>query len=264
MSDEQETQQSNESTDTEVQSTIANDTGEQNEVEQKDSTQRPEWLDPKFETPEQLQTSYKQLETKFHTRRDEIKAELVEEINEEASKEVPVSPGDYKLEIQDEEGNQVAIPDDDQMLGWFRGKAHDMALSQDEFSDFISEYLTQQAQSGPDWNVEAEALGEHADRRLERIDAWANNVFNEEEYNTFAEIPASANMVKFFEGIMELNGQPKFHMTSTTEFQEAVTREDLQAAQRDPKYWQNGGDPVHIAKVRAMSAQLAKQREKAS
>ena len=147
------------------------------------------------------------------------------------------------------------------MLGWFREKAHGMALTQDEFSDFVSEYLTQQAQSGPDWNVESEALGEHADRRLERVDAWANSVFTEEEYNVFAGIPASAGMVKLFEGIMELNGQPKFNMTSTTEFQETVTREDLMAAQRDPKYWQNGGDPAHVAKVRAMSAQIAKQKQ---
>ena len=80
MANEQEVvTESNESQDqqegVEVQS--AKDSGEQNEVEQKDSTERPEWLDPKFETPQQLQTSYKQLETKFHTRRDEIKEELI-------------------------------------------------------------------------------------------------------------------------------------------------------------------------------------------
>ena len=264
MSNEQEVvTESNESQSeqegVEVQS--AKDSGEQNEVEQKDSTERPEWLDPKFETPQQLQTSYKQLETKFHTRRDEIKAELVDEINEEASKDVPVSPADYQIAIKDEDGNDVPIPEDDHMLNWFRGKAHDMALTQDEFGDFITEYLSEQATSGPDWNVESEALGEHADRRLERVDAWANNVFTEEEYKVFADIPASAGMVKLFEGIMELNGQPKFNMTSTTEFQETVTREDLMAAQRDPKYWQNGGDPAHVAKVRAMSAQLAKQKQ---
>jgi len=264
MSNEQEViTESNESQDqqegVEVQS--AKDSGEQNEVEQKDSTDRPEWLDPKFETPEQLQTSYKQLETKFHTRRDEIKAELIDEINEEASKEVPVTPADYKLEVKDEDGNLVEVPDDDHMLNWFRDKAHNMALSQNEFSDFVSEYMTMQATSGPDWNQESEILGEHADRRLERVDAWANSVFTEDQYNVFAGIPASAGMVQLFEAVMELNGQPKFNMTSTTEFQETVTREDLMAAQRDPKYWQNGGDPSHIAKVRAMSAQLAKQRD---
>ena len=94
----------------------------------------------------------------------------MDEINEEASKDVPISPADYKLEIKDEEGNDVQVPEDDHMVNWFRGKAHDMALTQDEFSDFVTEYLTEQAQPGPDWNVESEALGEHADRRLERVD----------------------------------------------------------------------------------------------
>ena len=259
MSNEQTTTESNESTDTEVQSTIAHDTGEQNEVEQ-DQLQRPDWLPEKFETPEQLKTSYENLERKFHTRRDEIKEELIQELNDDASKEVPISPGDYKVDMKDEEGNQLEIADDDHMLNWFRDKAHDMALSNNEFNDFVSEYITMQQTSGPDWNVESEALGEHADRRLERVDAWANSVLAEDDYGTFADIPASANMVKFFESIMELNGQPKFNMTTSTEFQESVSREDLMAAQRDPKYWKNGGDPVHVAKVRAMADQLSRKR----
>jgi hypothetical protein len=259
MSNEQETTESNESTDTEVKSTIAHDTGEQNEVEQ-DQVQRPDWLPEKFETPEQLKTSYENLERKFHTRRDEIKEEVIQELNNDASREVPISPADYKVEMQDEDGNKLEVAEDDHMLNWFRDKAHDMALSQPEFNDFVTEYMAVQQTSGPDWNVESEALGEHADRRLERVDAWANSVLQEADYNTFAEIPASANMVKFFESIMELNGQPKFNMTSATEFQETVTKEDLMAAQRDPKYWQNGGDPNHIAKVRAMADQLARRR----
>ncbi len=261
MINEETVTESNESQDQQggVVEQSAKDTGEENEVEQKDSTERPEWLPEKFETPEQLKTSYENLERKFHTRRDEIKEELIQELNDTASKDVPVSPADYKVEMQDEDGNPLEVDESD-MLGWFREKAHNMALSQDEFNDFVSEYMTMEAQTGPDWNVESEALGEHADRRLERIDAWANSVFTQDDYNTFADIPASANMVKFFESVMELNGQPKFNMTSATEFQETITKEDLQAAQRDPKYWQNGGDPAHVAKVRAMAEQLARKR----
>lgn len=261
MINEETVTESNESQDQQggVVEQSARDTGEENEVEQQDSIERPEWLPEKFETPEQLKTSYENLERKFHTRRDEIKEELIQELNDTASKDVPISPADYKVEMQDEDGNALEVDESD-MLGWFREKAHDMALSQNEFNDFVSEYMTMEAQTGPDWNVESEALGEHADRRLERVDAWANSVFTQDDYNTFADIPASANMVKFFESVMELNGQPKFNMTSATEFQETITKEDLQAAQRDPKYWQNGGDPSHIAKVRAMAEQLARKR----
>jgi hypothetical protein len=115
MSNEQETTESNESTDTEVKSTIAHDTGEQNEVEQ-DQVQRPDWLPEKFETPEQLKTSYENLERKFHTRRDEIKEEVIQELNNDASREVPISPADYKVEMQDEDGNKLEVAEDDHML----------------------------------------------------------------------------------------------------------------------------------------------------
>jgi len=76
----------------------------------------------------------------------------------------------------------------------------------------------------------------------------------------FAGIPATSGMVKAFEEIMQLNGQPKFNMTSPTEFQENVTKADLMSAQQDPKYWKNGGDPAHIQMVRAMSEQLSRKR----
>ena len=172
MSDEQTTEQSNESTNTEevnIESTISQDSGEQNEVE------RPDWLPPKFETPEQLAQSYKNLENKFHTRRDEIKNELVGELNEEAQADVPLSPGDYSVELQDEDGNPIEMNQDDPMLGWFRDKAHSIGMTNDEFGDFVTEYTNMQATSGPDWDEESQDLGEHADRRLERVDTWANS-----------------------------------------------------------------------------------------
>ena len=257
MSDEQTIEQSNEGTNTtevNVGSTISQDSGEQNEVE------RPDWLPPKFETPEQLSTSYQELERKFHTRRDEIKQELVGEINEEVQADVPVSPGDYSVELEDEDGNAIEMNQDDPALNWFRGKAHELGMTNEEFGDIVSEFTNIQSTSGPDWNEESQDLGEHADRRLERVDTWANSSLSEDAYKTFAAIPATASMVKAFEEIMQLNGQPKFNMTSSTEFQETVTKADLMSAQQDPKYWRNGGDPTYVAKVRAMAEQLARKR----
>ena len=257
MSDEQTIEQSDESTNTtEVnnESTISQDSGEQNVVE------RPDWLPSKFETPEQLSVSYGELEKKFHTRRDEIKQELVGELNEEVQADVPVSPGDYSVEFEDQDGNAVEMNQDDPALNWFRGKAHELGMTNDEFGNIVSEFTNMQATSGPDWNEESQDLGEHADRRLERVDTWANSTLSEDAYNMFAGIPATAGMVKAFEEIMQLNGQPKFNMTSPTEFQENVTKADLMSAQQDPKYWRNGGDPSHIAKVRAMAEQLSRRR----
>ena len=83
MSNEQETiTNSNESTNTETteqenQEVQQEAQGQENQVTTEQTKERPEWLDSKFETPEELQNSYNQLQQKFHTRRDEIKEEVI-------------------------------------------------------------------------------------------------------------------------------------------------------------------------------------------
>ena len=64
-------------------------------------------------------------------------------------------------------------------------------------------------------------------------------------------------MAKSTLGIVAIAG---LAVKAFTEFQEAVTPQDLKAAIADEKYWKNGGDPAHIAKVRQMSAQIARQK----
>lgn len=269
MSDEQSTvKESDGSTSQETteqgveEKVVASQEGQANQETTEASQERPEWLDSKFENPEQLQNSYNQLQQKFHSRRDEIKQEVIQELNSEAEKDIPISPADYKLNIQAPEGMEVEVNENDPMVTWFRDKAHSYGLKQDEFDSLINEYNTVQSNSGPDWNEESHALGEHADRRLERVDTWAKSHLSEDAYQTFASIPASSQMVKTFEEMMELNGQPKFNMINTTEFQEDVTPDDLKAAMKDEKYWKNGGDPAHIARVRQMSDKIARQKQR--
>lgn len=229
------------------------------EQPQEASVERPDWLPEKFERPEELANSYGELERKFYQRKDELREQIVNELNDEAMSASPISPGDYEIEFQPPEGLEYSIANDDPMLDWFRTKAHNYGLSQDEFNQVINEYAAMDTQRGPDWNVESEALGEYAEQRLERVDSWANKALSDEAYSAFANMPASANMVHLFEELMELNGQPQFNMVSPTEFQERISREDLMSMQNDPKYWKEK-DPAFIAKVRAGFDQLSRQK----
>ena len=62
---------------------------------------RPEWLPEKFETPERaLAHSPSDLERAFHSRRDEIRNEVMNELSEEHDASVPASPGDYDMTIR--------------------------------------------------------------------------------------------------------------------------------------------------------------------
>jgi len=236
-----------ETADVEEQSQVQADTQEQPE---ESFTDRPDWLPEKFKSPEELAKSYSELERGFYQRKDDMREQVIDEINQEAMKDAPVSPADYDVNFAAPEGLEYTVDEDDPLLGWFKGKAHEYGLSQDEFDGLINEYAQADIQRGPDWNVEAEALGEYAEDRLTRVDGWARTSLTEEAYNVFANIPASYNMVQLFEELMELNGQPQFNMVSETEFQEVVSLDDLRSMQNDPKYWKEK-DPSFIAKVRA-------------
>ena len=181
---------------------------------------------------------------------------------------MPESAGDYRIHasafgMEDLEGvdeETIQAVKDDPQVNWLMEKAHQFGLTNDEFNTVIAEFREMDQTKGPDWNEESQILGEHADARLERVAAWAESSLPEDAYKVFASIPASAGMVHLFENLMELNGQPKFNMVSETQFQERISKEDLNAAMKDERYWKNGGDPAYIAKVRAMSREVAREK----
>lgn len=248
----EELQESAEVENTEVQA------GESEQPQESTQSERPDWLPEKFERPEELANSYKELERSFYKRRDEFRNEIMEEINKEAANHAPTSPADYEINVEAPEGLEYQINEEDPMLDWFKQTAHNYGLSQDEFNGLMSEYVQMDAMRGPDWNVESEHLGEYAEKRLERVDGWAHKNLSEEAYNVFANVPASAGMVQLFEELMELNGQPQFNMVSESEFQEQISIDDLRTMQNDPRYWKEK-DPAFIARVRAGFDQHARR-----
>jgi hypothetical protein len=252
MNEEVETQEA------ETQEVQAQETVEQ-EQPQEQVAERPDWLPEKFERPEELANSYKELERSFYKRKDEFREQIINELNDEAVEGVPTSPADYEVNIKAPEGMEFTVNEDDPLLNWFRDKAHDYGLNQEDFDGLVNEWATMDAMRGPDWNVESEALGEHAEKRLERVDSWASKNLSEDAYQVFANLPASAGMVQLYEELMELNGQPQFNMVSNTEFQERISLDELRSMQNDPKYWKEK-DPAFISKVRAGFASLDRDR----
>lgn len=225
------------------------------EQPQEKAAARPDWLPEKFNSEEDFAKSYQHLEKRLHSRSDQFKKEIMSELQDEVAGDVPATPEDYVLSLVDENDEPFEVDPDDNLLQWFKGKSHELGLNQEQFNEIVSEFTQHNALTGPDWNVESQALGEHAEQRAERVDAWASSHLSKEAYEVFADIPASAGMVQFFEEVMELNGQPQFNMTSEATFQEDITQDDLKAAQADPKYWRDR-DPVHIAKVQAMARKI--------
>ena len=209
-----------------------------------------------------LVTSYKALETAQFKKRDDVRKELQAELAAERAKSIPATAAEYvSPEIKAPDGREVKLPDDLPLMQWFRTVCHDKGVTQKEFEKLASDFIKLDLARGPDWTKESQALGERADDRLERCNAWAQRMLPPDLYDAFAGIPATASVVKMFEHIMELSGEAKFALDESGAVADGpITKEQLKAMQRDPLYWSKK-DPVHIAKVRAGFARLAGNKQ---
>ena len=67
-------------------------------------TDRPDWLPEKFKTPEDLANSYAELERGFYQRKDDLREQIIDEINQDAMQDAPASPADYDVNFEAPEG----------------------------------------------------------------------------------------------------------------------------------------------------------------
>lgn len=223
------------------------------------ASDRPAWLPEKFKTPEDFANSYKELERKQFSRKDDVKAEVLRDLEQQKLAAVPKSPGDYTFDpIKLPDGKEIGLNPNDPLVPWFQDKAHKMGLSQEQYGELVKDFIQQDLQRGPKWETEVQALGVDADQaemRLKRIEGWMRGNAPQEIYDAFAGIPATANMIKLFEHVMTLSGEPAFKLDETGHYPKTVTKDSLREAMADPKY--RAGDPSHVAMVRAMTRKLA-------
>ncbi len=106
------------------------------DVEQASAPERPEWLPEKYNTAEDLAKAYKELESKLGAKDEEIRNQILEEIQSEAFSDRPEKAGDYQLpEIVDEE---FAV--DNELLKWWSDHSFENGYSQEEFQKGIEMY----------------------------------------------------------------------------------------------------------------------------
>ena len=196
--------------------------------------ERPEWLPEKFETPEALASSYGELETKLGQDKDNIRNEIMQEFENEALANRPENVGDYKIP----EGVDESLAVDNKLFQWWANHAFENGYSQEEFEDGISQYAEFFSSTLPDLKSEMVALGENAQVRIEAVNQWANSFFPEEFHDAFLMMGQTAVGVKALEYMQSQVKQSSLNNSSQPS--QAITIEDLQSMQRDPRYH----DPV--------------------
>ena len=214
------------------------------QVEQTQSTERPDWLAEKFNTPEDMATAYNNLESKLGQKDDDIRNSVMSELEEEFNNGRPASVGEYKLpdSLDPEQAN------DNELLQWWANEAWENGYSQDEFQKGIDMYVSALNANQPDIEAEFKALGDNAQDRVNAVELWANANFTEEYMDSIKMLASTAKGVEVIEILMDkLKGSS---MNGEGQLAGVTGEKELETMMKDPRYWNpKDRDPNFIEQV---------------
>lgn len=213
-------------------------------VEATEAPARPEWLPEKFNTPEDLASSYSQLESKLGTSQDEMRQALVAEFEAEALANRPATAGDYLVPETLDDG----LVNDNELFQWWANHAFENAYSQEEFEQGINMYAQALNAGQPDLDTEKAALGENADARIEAVDLWSQKFFPEEYQDAILGLGATAQGIEALEFLMNQMGNSS--LAGNTGGIAPLNEGELQSMMRDERYWNPAKrDNAYVQKV---------------
>lgn len=211
------------------------------------SQERPEWLPEKYNSGEDLAKAYSELSSKLGAKEDDIRNNLLKELQTEAFSNRPESAGDYELpDIIDAESSV-----DNELLKWWSEHAFENGFSQDEFKQGIEMYAQSiGTNDGPDLEAEAGKLGENADTRIEAASMFASKFFPEDA------MPAIERMCESHEGIIALEAIQEAlkggSFAGNTQPTAGLSEAKLREMMSDPRYYSpKDRDPNFVREVEA-------------
>ena len=192
---------------------------------------RPEWLPEKFETPEAMAKSYGELESWKGKREDDLRSEIIAQMEQEAFSSRPATAGDYAMpEIVDEE---MAV--DNALFQWWTNHAYENGYSQEEFEDGIQQFNDALEAMQPDLEAETKALGDNAEARIEAVSLWSQKFFPAEYEDVIMGIGTSAKGIEMMEFLMQ--NVKDASVSGDAGVSARTTEDDLRTKMQDPRYW---------------------------
>lgn len=192
---------------------------------------RPTWLNEKFETGEDLQKSYDELASKLGKSKEDVKSEVLQELETEAYANRPASAGDYQIPEILDEAEAATNP----LLKWWADYSWDNGLSQEEFNEGITKWAEHTGSNQPNLEQVKKDLGDNANARVEATQLFVNKFFPEDLRDAVAELGTSAEGIKALELIQRSMQQAQPNNQATAPAKQTI--EDLMAKMRDPRYY---------------------------
>ncbi len=205
---------------------------------------RPEWLPEKYNSPEDLAKAYKELESKIGAKEEDLRTQIMEELQKEAYSDRPESPGHYQLP----EGIDIEEAANSDLLKWWSDHAYENGYGQEEFQKGIEMYTQSIGASQPDLEAEEAKLGDNASSRIEAASLFANKFFPQDAIPAVERMCESADGIIALEAIMEAMKDGSY--SGDTNPTSGVSEADLRQMMNDPRYWsQKDRDPAFVKQV---------------
>jgi len=216
--------------------------------------ERPEWLPEKFKTPEDLVSSYSHLESKLGKSDEDLRASIKDELHQEQWQDRPATVGDYQLP---ENLNEEEAVDND-LLNWWAQFSYDNGYGQEKFEAGIQKYAEAVNAGMPNLEEEHKNLGDNADARIEAVRLWADQFFDEAQYEAVERLGQSAAGIEALERIMSKINAPSVQGDVVASSQ--LSEDDLRGMMNDERYWKQGSrDQAFIKQVNDGFAKLYQQ-----
>lgn len=212
---------------------------------------RPEWLPEKFNTPEDLVTSYASLESKLGKGEEELRKTITEELHQEKWADRPETAGAYQLPDSIDEQEAVG----NELLNWWSNFAFENGYGQDKFAEGIEMYSNAINAHLPDLDAEKTKLGENADARIEAVQLWAGKFFQEDQLDALERLGETASGIEVLEKIMSTINSNS--VSANIESAAQINEAELRSMMLDPRYHKQGErDPAFVKQVQDGFAQL--------
>ena len=203
---------------------------EETSQQEEQSSERPEWLPEKFNSPEDMAKSYTSLSTKLGEKEEEVRERLMSELSEQASEGVPASVGDY--ELPDYLNEEEAI--ESETLKSWADHCFENGYTHDEFKKGIDMYMSA-FPDDTDLEAESSRLGDNSESRIEAASLFVNKFFPEETIPAIERMFESAEGVVAMEAIMEALKDSS--VSDQTNIASNFNEIELQEMQKDERYW---------------------------
>ena len=214
------------------------------------STQRPEFVPEKFwkDGKVDMETafnSYKELETKFTTKTEE----LLKQLDADRRKGLPEAPEKYEIKLEADAPVTVDELTGHPAIDFWRKTAFEAGLPPEKFNEGVAQ-LVGILTAGPDLVAEKAALGENADARIAAVGQWATSKLADDPdaFKAVQLVGSTAAGVRALEKLMNAN-TPAASGNEPPPPPE-LTPEKLREMQSDPRYWdRNKRDLAFVKKV---------------